>query len=112
MIAHIGGIASVLIAWYLANPGTPITLTQQKKYVRICDVLALLSTVCYYIGKLMDSLPYYTQLDSFAYKAVFLVSFSAGTLVRFSPVLVAWFMTRYCYRNDVKKAREEHRTAE
>ena len=109
--AIIGGFISVCYALNLAKPKVPMTLAEQKKQVRVCDILSPVSAGLWFLSGLpsiVRSGAAYEGLEALVFYISAVIGSLLGCLLTTSPVLVSWVMTRYCYRKDVLKAREQH----
>lgn len=108
--AIIGGLVSICYALNLANPKAPMTLAEQKKQVRVCDILSPVSTGLWVLSGLpsiVRSGTAYEGLEALVFYISAIIGYLFGCLLTTSPVLVSWFMTRYCYRKDMRKSQEQ-----
>lgn len=113
--AIIAGLVSICYALNLANSKASMALAEQKKQVRVCDILSPVSAGLWVLSRLpsiVRSGAAYEGLEALVFYISAVIGALFGCLLTTSPVLVSWFMTRYCYRKDVLKAREQSQPSE
>lgn len=115
--AIICGFISVCYALNFANPRHPLTPESEKKHLRICDVLSPVSAGLWVLSGLPSisivlSDAAYEGLEALVFYISVVIGSLLGCLLTTSPVLVSWFMTRYCYRKDALKAQGQNQPSE